>query len=233
MEKTIVSEKETNRSIFYEAPGSIASKNKKISPYHFVFKRALDIIFSAFGILVVSPILVLIAVLIKRESKGPVFYKQKRVGRFGKEFHVFKFRTMIPDERPRKIIFTHKQREQYRAEFKVDDDPRISRLGVFLRTTSLDELPQLFNILRGEMSFIGPRPVLQIETELYKNNRDLLLSCVPGLTGFWQAYGRNNITYNSGRMEMELHYVQNKSLLLDIKILCRTFISVLSRDGAQ
>ena len=198
-----------------------------------ILKRIMDITFSFFGILFSFPIMLMIVLLIKFESTGPAIYKQERVGYLGEKFYIFKFRTMFTDERPRKVIFSKEQRDRFRKEYKLNNDPRITKIGRILRITSLDELPQLFNILLGDMSLVGPRPVLQTETEFYGMNRDLLLSVTPGLTGYWQAYGRNNVTYDDGRMEMELYYVRNQSLILDIKILIQTVISVICQKGAQ
>ena len=131
-------------------------------------------------------------------------------------------------------ILTPEQLEQYVKEFKIDNDPRITKIGGFLRKTSLDELPQLINILKGELSIVGPRPIVEKETEIYGSDIAKLLSVKPGLTGYWQAYARNNATYESGeRQRMEMYYVEHCSLWLDIKILCRTVFSVIRKDGAQ
>ena len=124
--------------------------------------------------------------------------------------------------------------EQYRTEFKIDNDPRITKIGNVLRKLSLDELPQLFNILKGDISIVGPRPIVEKETQIYGKDVEKLLSVKPGLTGYWQAYARNNATYESGeRQKMEMYYVDNNSLWLDIKILFKTVISVLKKEGAQ
>ena len=123
---------------------------------------------------------------------------------------------------------------EYRKNFKLENDPRITKVGKFLRKTSLDELPQLFNILTGKLSLVGPRPVLQEETELYGNKRDVLLSCKPGLTGLWQAKGRSNVTYEDGRRQaLELQYVESRSLWLDLKIMFWTVGAVVRMDGAR
>ena len=124
---------------------------------------------------------------------------------------------------------------QYQKEFKIDNDPRITKMGKFLRVTSLDELPQLWDIFVGKLSVVGPRPLVKNEIELYySDSKELFLSCKPGLTGYWQAYARNDATYESGeRQKMELYYVNNRSLWLDIKILFKTVFSVLSRKGAK
>ena len=130
---------------------------------------------------------------------------------------------------------TPEQMQQYYTEFKIDNDPRITKVGNFLRKTSLDELPQLFNVLFNDMSLIGPRPLIESEIQMYYSDYyDVLLSAKPGVTGYWQAYARNNATYQSGeRQQMELYYVHNASAWLDIKILFKTVVSVLKREGAQ
>ena len=133
-----------------------------------------------------------------------------------------------------KKLLTPEQLEQYQREFKIDNDPRITKVGEFIRKTSLDELPQLFNILKGDISIVGPRPIVEEETKIYGKDIVKFLSVVPGLTGYWQAYARNNATYESGeRQEMEMYYVDNRSLWLDIKIFFKTFSSVLKKEGAQ
>ena len=131
-------------------------------------------------------------------------------------------------------VLTSAQLKQYKKEFKLDDDPRCTRIGAILRKTSMDELPQFFDVLIGRLSLVGPRPVTLEETYFYGLKRRLFLSVKPGLTGFWQARGRSNVTYESGRRQsMELYYVENHSLLMDIKILCWTVKAVLSKDGAK
>ncbi len=131
-------------------------------------------------------------------------------------------------------LLTPEQLEQYRTEFKIDNDPRITKIGNVLRKLSLDELPQLFNILKGDISIVGPRPIVEKETQIYGDDVGKLLSVKPGLTGYWQAYARNNATYESGeRQKMEMYYIDNNSLWLDIRILFKTVFSVLKKEGAQ
>jgi len=209
-------------------------KNKAFQPtsLYYFFKRGFDVIFALTAIILSLPLMLILVALIKMEQSGPAIYKHKRVGYLGKEFCVYKFRTMFLDTRPRRIIFSEAQREEYRKEYKIDKDPRITKVGKFLRKTSLDELPQFFNILLGDMSFVGPRPITQSETSLYGHNRHKFLSAIPGLTGYWQVNGRNNVTYEK-RMNMELHYVMNQSFFLDMKILAKTVVVVLFRHGAK
>lgn len=209
-------------------------KKHQRSPLYLGLKRSFDIISSLLGLVVLSPILLLLGILVKWEDGGRIFYGHTRVGYGGKKITVYKFRSMRMNIGDLTKILTPEQLEQYEKEFKIDNDPRITRIGNVLRKTSLDELPQLINILKGDLSVVGPRPIVPVETEIYGADVEKLLSVKPGLTGYWQAYARNNATYESGeRQKMEMFYVENRSLWLDIKILFRTVISVLKRDGAE
>ena len=174
----------------------------------------------------------IIAILIKAESKGPVFFAHKRIGKNGKEIKILKFRTMVDNAEDLIKEFTPEQLEQFKKNFKLENDPRITRIGKILRKTSLDELPQIINILKGELSIIGPRPVVKEELERYGKDKEKFLSVTPGLTGYWAANGRSCTTYEQ-RMEMELYYIDNISFKTDIKILFRTIILVLKREGAM
>jgi lipopolysaccharide/colanic/teichoic acid biosynthesis glycosyltransferase len=195
-------------------------------------KRICDFYLALFGLIFLSPLFLLIAIIIKISDGGPVFYKHKRVGQNDSELYIWKFRTMKPDSRNLEEILTSEQYKKFKEDYKLNDDPRVTPFGKFLRITSLDELPQLYNILIGDLSFVGPRPVLQEETELYGNNRSLFLSVKPGLTGLWQVSGRNNISYNR-RKKLELFYCRKHSFLFDIKIFFATFVAVLKCDGAR
>ena len=208
---------------------------KRPSHLYFFFKRAFDIISSFFALIILFPIMLIISLAIIIEDGGMPFYSHKRIGKDGKEFYIHKFRSMVKNSQDLEHLLTPEQFEQYYKEFKIDDDPRITKMGKFLRVTSLDELPQLWDIFVGKLSVIGPRPLVKQEIELYyADTKDLFLSCKPGLTGYWQAYARNNATYESGeRQQMELYYVNNRSLWLDIKILFKTVFSVISRKGAK
>lgn len=208
---------------------------KNPSRLYLFVKRAFDIVSSFCVLLLISPIMLIISLAIIIEDGGNPFYSHKRIGKNGKEFYIHKFRSMVKNSQDLEHLLTPEQFEQYQKEFKIDDDPRITKVGKFLRVTSLDELPQLWDIFVGKLSVVGPRPLVQNEIELYySDTKDLFLSCKPGLTGYWQAYARNNATYESGeRQKMELYYVNNRSLWLDIKILFKTVFSVLSRKGAK
>lgn len=203
---------------------------KKANPIYLFFKRIIDIIASFLGLVVLSWLFLIIGIIIKCTSKGPVFYGHKRVGKNGKIIKIWKFRSMVIDSSNFEKYFTPEQMEEYKQNYKVKDDPRITKIGKFLRKTSLDELPQLINILVGQLSIVGPRPVLEEETQLYGENRDLLLSIRPGLTGYWQANGRSNTTYEE-RIKMELYYVKYRSAWMDIVILFKTIIGVFKGEG--
>lgn len=200
-----------------------------------VSKRAFDILISAVAIILLSPVLLIISVVVYLGDPGPVIYGQIRIGKNGKPFKMWKFRSMYMNAD--KIIdqLTPEQMQQYYTEFKIDNDPRITKIGNFLRKTSLDELPQLFNVLFNDMSLVGARPLIESEIQMYYSDYyDVLLSAKPGVTGYWQAYARNNATYQSGkRQQMELYYVHHASAWLDIKILFKTVVSVLKREGAK
>lgn len=209
-------------------------RNVKKKPFYEAVKRIFDFLLALLGTIILSPVFLVIAVAIVAEDKGSVFYKATRVGQYGKPIKVLKFRSMKTGADRLEDMLTPEELEEYKKNFKLERDPRITKVGAFLRKTSLDELPQLFNIIGGSLSLVGPRPVLQEETELYGEDRDLLLSVKPGLTGLWQASGRSNITYEDGaRQAMELRYVRERGFLMDIKILFWTVGAVLRMDGAR
>lgn len=205
---------------------------KKVNRTYLFIKRVIDVVGSVLGLIVLSPIYLIIALAIKIDDGGKVFYKHKRVGKDGKEIFLYKFRSMKKDADDLENMLTPEQLEIFKTEFKIENDPRITKVGNVLRKTSLDELPQLLNILRGELSIIGPRPIVEEELENYGEDADKFLSVKPGLTGYWQAYARNDAVYASGeRQKMELYYVDNRSLWFDIKIFFKTFSSVLKKTG--
>ena len=194
-------------------------------------KRAGDFLFAIFGLIVFSPLFVVCYFLVKREDNGPAIFKQERIGRFGKPFYIYKFRSMVTNAEDLIKQFTPDQKAEYERNFKLEDDPRVTKVGKFMRRTSLDELPQLFNILKGDISIVGPRPVMEVETEIYGNYRDMLLSVKPGLTGFWAANGRSCTTYTR-RRAMEICYIKNRSVCFDLKIILKTIASVFKGEGA-
>lgn len=198
-------------------------------------KRLFDICASLIALILLSPVLLIISTFVYLGDPGPVIYGQIRIGKNGKPFKMWKFRSMYMNADKMIDQLTPEQMQQYYTEFKIDNDPRITKVGNFLRKTSLDELPQLFNVLFNDMSLIGPRPLIETEIQMnYADTYQELLPVKPGVTGYWQAYARNNATYQSGeRQEMELYYVHHASVWLDIKILFKTVITVLKREGAQ
>lgn len=204
----------------------------KRKPVYSFFKRFFDIFLSGLAILVFSPLLLLLALLVKCTSKGPILYRHKRIGKKGKPFYRLKFRTRKWDTRPITEQLNAEQLKQFYTEFKVDNDPRITKVGKVLRKTSLDELPQLFNIFIGQRSIVGPRPIINIESERYGLTRGILLSVRPGLTSYWACHGRSNVDYTE-RVNRELYYIKHRSFWLDVKLICRTFIKVFKRDGAK
>lgn len=201
-----------------------------------VVKRVFDVVLSALALVVLSPVFLIAAVTIKLEDGGPVFYRHTRIGKNGEEIGVYKFRTMKVNADRLEDVLSPEQLAEYRREFKLDHDPRITKVGDFLRKTSIDELPQLLNILRGQMSIIGPRPLVkdEVEEKYSAAQRRLLLSVRPGLTGMWQVSGRSECTYESGeRQKLELYYVENVSVGMDIGILVKTVGVVLKGIGAR
>lgn len=213
---------------------TLSIRERELSLGHAIAKRVGDIIFSILGIILTLPITIVTAIAIKLEDGGPILYTSYRVGQFGKQFKMYKFRSMKVNADKLEDTLTSEELEEYRTEYKIRNDQRVTRVGRFIRKYSIDELPQLFNILKGELSFIGPRPVLDEETRLYGDKRELLLSVRPGLTGYWQAYGRNNVTYESGeRQAMELYYIENFSWWFNVKIFFRTIKAVLTAEGAE
>lgn len=204
----------------------------KIRSIYKYIKRFMDIVLASIGLVVLSPVFLVIAILIKTESKGKVFFKHKRIGKNGKEIYIYKFRTMVENAEDLIKQFTPEQMKEFKENFKLENDPRVTKIGKILRKTSLDELPQLINIIKGDISIIGPRPVISEELEKYGMNKNRFLSVTPGLTGYWAANGRSNTTYEQ-RMEMELYYVDNMSFKLDLKVFFKTVLSVLKREGAM
>lgn len=206
--------------------------SKKKNYIYDIVKRFVDILASFLGLIILSWLFIIIAIIIKLTSKGPVFYGHKRIGKNGKEIKIWKFRSMVIDAYDFSKYFTPEQMEEYKINFKVDNDPRVTKIGKFMRKTSIDELPQLLNILFGQLSVVGPRPVLEEETQKYGECRDLLLSVKPGLTGFWQANGRSDTSYEE-RINMELYYVTHYNVFMDIIILFKTVIGVITGKGAK
>jgi len=195
-----------------------------------VGKRIVDILGASFFITLLSLPMAIVALLVKLTSPGPVIFKQRRPGLGGREFWCYKFRTMVIDAEER-LSRDAALRAQFEQNFKLKYDPRLTPVGAFLRKTSLDELPQFFNILNGTMSLIGPRPILQHQIVKYGDYADQLFSVKPGLGGYWQVYGRSD-THHDVRVKMDIFYVNNRSFWFDLKLLFLTAWAVFKRDGA-
>jgi len=213
----------------------IVYKNRIKSRYRQLFQQTYNYFLAVASLPFFLPLIAVFAFLIKLESRGPVFFTHMRVGKGGKKIPTYKFRSMYEDaeERLEKLFLEHPElKEEWQTNFKLKNDPRVTKIGSFLRKTSLDELPQIFNVLRGEMNFVGPRPVLQEELDkYYKENTEYYYMVKPGITGLWQVSGRSDTDYVS-RVELDKWYVLNWSLWLDVIILLKTIKVVLKRDGA-
>lgn len=196
------------------------------------FKRGVDFLLSFLALIILLPIFIIIGVLIKLTSKGSIIYKHKRVGKDGKEIYLYKFRTMVSDANNFDKYFTKEQMEEFQKNYKLDHDPRITKIGKLLRVLSLDELPQLLNIIKGDMALIGPRPVVFKELEYFKDKKDVVLSVLPGLTGWWACNGRSCTTYDE-RVKLEAYYAENISFKLDVKCFFKTIKVVIERKGAK
>jgi len=194
-------------------------------------KRSIDVIGAILGLLILLPIFLVIGILIKIEDpKGPVFFKQVRVGKDGSEFNMYKFRSMVTDAEE-KLAELLTLNQVSGAMFKMKNDPRVTKIGRFIRKTSIDELPQLWNVLKGEMSLVGPRPPLLREVNEYTNYQMQRLLVTPGCTGIWQASARSSVGFEE-MVEMDLYYIRNRSLFLDFKIILKTVTVFLGSKNA-
>ena len=197
-----------------------------------LIKRTFDLCASVAALITLSPLFLILAAAIKLEDpRGKVFYKQPRFGINISQFEIYKFRSMFSNAEELFEQMTPEQKQEWETNFKVKDDPRITRVGDFIRKTSLDELPQLLNIIKGEMSIVGPRPPLVAEEKAYGEHLAKVMSVRPGLTGYWQAYGRNDISFED-RIKMNLYYIQNMSVAMDLRIIVKTISSVIKKEGA-
>ena len=204
--------------------------------YRFV-KRAFDFTFSLLLLLLIGWFLIIVAIFVSISSHGTPLYKDKRVGRWGKELNVLKFRSMFVDANTKPEKYLNKEQlEQFKNERKVDNDPRVTKIGRLIRKTSIDELPQIINIFLGNMTFVGPRPITQQEFDLHftPKQTEIYQSAKPGLTGYWQVSGRNDISFGSGeRQRIELEYFRIRGIWTDTKILFKTIPAVLEHKGAK
>ena len=197
-----------------------------------IVKRILSILCSVISIIVLSPLFIIISLIVKISSKGSVFFIHERIGLKGKKFKLIKFRTMVDNAEDMIASFNPEQKKEWEENFKLKYDPRITKIGKFLRKTSLDELPQLINILKGDMSFVGPRPIVEDELSWYGDNKEKLLSVKPGLTGWWAVNGRSDVPYPE-RCDLELYYVDHVSFGFDLLILLKTLGAIIRKDGAR
>lgn len=196
-------------------------------------KRTVDVILATIGLILSSWLMLIISVIVKLSSKGSSLYTQERLGLDGKIVQIYKFRTMIKDSDKvlSELLQDEEIRKNYYDSYKLENDPRVTKIGRYLRKLSLDELPQLWNILRGDISFVGPRPIIPPEISRYGTNGKLILRVKPGLTGLWQVNGRNEVSYEE-RIKLDLYYIHNWSMSLDFKIILQTIPSVLVGKGA-
>lgn len=205
------------------------SLQEKTTAYD-VVKRGIDFTFSFLGLVILFPILLIVALLIKFDSKGPIFFKQERVGLMGEKFYMYKFRSMVINAEKLKDKL-QKENEMSGPMFKMKKDPRITRVGRFIRKTSIDELPQLFNVIKGEMSLVGPRPSLPKEVDKFEPWMLKRLEVKPGLTCYWQVSGRNSIGFEEW-MRLDCKYVNDRSTWLDLKLIFRTFFVLFGDEDA-
>ncbi len=204
----------------------------KIDKIYIGIKSIIDFILASLAFVILLPLFLIITLLIKIDSKGPAIYKQQRYGKNGQIFSIYKFRTMVSNADEVMKNFTKEQKEEFAMFFKLTNDPRITKIGKILRKTSLDELPQLINIIKGDMSIIGPRPVVLNEITKYGGVKDKYLSLKPGLTGWWACNGRSITSYEE-RIKLEMYYIDHVSFKLDLKCLLKTVVAILKREGAM
>jgi exopolysaccharide biosynthesis polyprenyl glycosylphosphotransferase len=203
----------------------------KKSTAYVLIKRLIDIVGALFGIIILSPIFIITALIIKFDSKGPVLFSQERVGVNGKLFKMYKFRSMVTNAE--QLLGTLKGKNEMTGPmFKIKEDPRITKWGRFIRKTSIDELPQLFNVLRGQMSLVGPRPNLPREVAEFSEYHRQKLLTKPGLTCYWQVMGRNEIGFEEW-MELDIRYIKERTIWIDIKLIIRTFFVLFGDKNAR
>ncbi|WP_298841568.1 sugar transferase [Clostridium sp.] len=198
---------------------------------YFILKRIIDLVGALSGIILISPVMIITAILIKVDSKGPVFFAQSRVGQDGKKFMMYKFRSMCTDA---EVLLgkLKNENEMSGPMFKMKDDPRITKVGKFVRKTSIDELPQLFNILKGEMSLVGPRPSLPKEVVQFTPFQKRRLVAKPGLTCYWQVRGRSDVSFEEW-MEMDVEYIEQRNTWIDITLIFKTVGVLFGDEGAR
>lgn len=200
-------------------------------PHYQIGKRVFDLVVATLALIILFPVFLIISLAVFMSGGSPIVYRQTRVGRNGRNFKIYKFRTMVRNAE--EVLQSRPElMEEYQRTYKITNDPRISRLGHFLRMTTLDELPQLFNVIRGDMSLVGPRPVVPPELEKFGSDQAIYLYMKPGCAGLWQCSGRSELTYED-RVRLDLMYCRKASLRYDFRILCRTFLAIITMRGAS
>lgn len=229
----------TNGSLALDEQEDMYEEEIKLKPKRFyrIIKRLIDIVAGSVGLIILIPITIVLYIIniFADESKGPLFYDQLRVGKNGQYFKIYKFRTMIvgADEILEKYLEENEEaRKEFKETQKLSNDPRITKLGRILRKTSLDEFPQFINVLKGDMSLIGPRPLVKGELDAHNGNHEIYESVRPGISGWWAANGRSDLSYDE-RLKLEYYYAENFSLWLDIKCVFKTIVSVIKKEGAK
>ena len=212
-----------------EYNSTFETKDEKV--IYIYLKRIIDLVCSLIGIIALSPVFLIVGIIIKLDSKGSAIFSQKRVGKGGKEFKMYKFRSMVVNAEELKEKLLH-QNEMSGPMFKMKDDPRITKIGRFIRKTSIDELPQLINVIKGDMSLVGPRPSLPKEVAKFEPWMMRRLDVKPGLTCYWQVSGRNNIDFDDW-MKLDIKYVEDRSIKLDIKLIFKTFFVLFGDKNAR
>lgn len=212
------------------------TETKKVGIFYFTCKKIVDILAGVVGTILLIPITLVIYVMriIKHENDGPLFYTQLRIGKNGKQFKLYKFRTMVmnADEKLYKYLDENEDaKKEYQKYKKLKHDPRITKIGNFLRKTSLDEFPQFINVLKGDMSLVGPRPYLYREKDDIGNYYDEIIKVKPGITGYWQVNGRSEVDFED-RTYMDTYYIEHRSLIMDLKIVIKTILKMFKREGA-
>lgn len=230
-EASIMQERAINKEDF-----KMTSLIKLKQTAFFGIKRGFDIVVSLVGCIVLLPLMIIVKIsnMISGDY-NPIFYKQKRIGKNGKLIYIYKFRSMVPnaDEVLQELLEKSPERKkEWEENQKLENDPRITKMGNILRKTSLDEIPQMINVLKGDMSLIGPRPLIEGELDSHNGNHQIYENVRPGITGWWACNGRSATTYEE-RLDLEYYYVQNMSLSLDIKCIIKTVLAVIKKDGAK
>ncbi len=202
---------------------------------YFAVKRLFDIFVGLVGTILLLPLALIVKIAYMIDGdEAPIFYKQKRIGLNGQVIYIYKFRSMVPnaDKALKVLLKQEKYRKEWEKNQKLDNDPRITKIGKFLRATSIDEAPQFINVLKGDMSLIGPRPLVEGELDAHKGNHELYESVRPGITGWWACSGRSALNYKE-RLKLEYYYAENASFILDIKCIFKTIIAVIRKSGAK